>query len=93
MIASFKCRETEKIWNGRFSKKWQKNLQTMALEQLIQLDAVQEVEYLQSPPSNYLKKLSGKRKGQWSIRVNKKYRICFLWQNGSADNIELVDYH
>jgi len=93
MIKSFKCKETYKIYKREFSKKLPQQIQQSAYKKLIMLDASVDVEDLKIPPANRLEKLSGDRKGQYSIRINQQYRICFKWEDGSAYDVEIVDYH
>lgn len=93
MIKSFKCRETEKIYNRVYSKKLPHKIQTIALRKLWLLDAAVNLNDLRIPPSNHLEKLSGKRKGQHSIRINKQWRICFKWQQNNSYDVEITDYH
>jgi len=93
MIKSFKCKETEKIFNGNFSKKIPQDIQRRALIKLHSLDIAENVEDLKIPPANFLEQLQGDRLGQYSIRVNQQYRICFEWVNNDAFNVEIVDYH
>ncbi len=93
MIRSFKCKETEKVWAGFFSSKLPSNIQAKALIKLMQLNQSKSIEDLRLPPSNRLEKLVGDRKEQYSIRINQKWRICFVWHNDNAFNVEIVDYH
>ena len=93
MIKSFNCRETEKIFRGERSKKFPADIQRQAFQKLAMLDASETVDDLRIPPSNMLETLSGDRKGQWSIRINHKYRICFTWADHEANNVEIVEYH
>jgi proteic killer suppression protein len=93
MIGSFKCRETESIYNGKLSKKFPHDIQQRAMRKLIMLNNSKNLNDLKIPPSNCLESLSGDRKEQWSIRVNDKYRICFNWEDGEAFNVEMIDYH
>ncbi|HEB69566.1 MAG TPA: plasmid maintenance system killer family protein [Desulfobulbus sp.] len=93
MIKSFKCRETQKIWYRKFSKKLPQNIQLRARRKLIAIDISASLTDLQIPPSNKLEALSGDRKGYYSIRVNDQWRICFFWKNGDAYDVEIVDYH
>lgn len=93
MIKSFKCKETEKIFNGQFSKKIPQDIQRRALIKLHSLDIAENVEDLKIPPANFLEQLQGDRQGQYSIRINKQYRVCFEWINNDAFNVEIVDYH
>lgn len=93
MIVSFACKETEKIWEGKHSRKFPAELQDRALVKLRWLNAVNTVQELRVPPSNHLEALKGVRKGQMSIRINKQWRICFLFDDGDAHDVEIVDYH
>jgi toxin HigB-1 len=93
MIRSFKCKETERIWQGQSSRKFPGNIQNRALRKLRQLDAAATVEDLRNPPGNRLEALKGHRAGQMSIRINDQWRICFRWSKADADDVEIVDYH
>ena len=93
MIKSFNCKETEKLYNGKFSKKLPQEIQRRALIKLHSLDVAEDVTDLLMPPSNKLEQLSGDRKGQHSIRINDQYRICFNWVENNAHGVEIVDYH
>jgi proteic killer suppression protein len=93
MIRSFRCRETERVWQGERSRKFPGDVQDRALRKLRQLDAALTMDDLRNPPGNRLEALKGDRKGQWSIRVNDQWRICFRWAEGEASDVELVDYH
>ena len=93
MIKSFTCKETEKIFSREFSRKLPVNIQRIALRKLLMIHAAININELRIPPSNKLEKLSGNRRGQFSIRINMQWRICFVWQNNEAYNIEIVDYH
>ena len=93
MIRSFRCRETEKIFHREFSRKFPGNIQERAFMKLNALDAAVGIKDLMLPPSNRLEALKGDRKGQWSIRINNQWRICFEWMNGHAENVEIDDYH
>lgn len=93
MIRSFSCRETEKIWNGKSSRQFPGDIQNRALRKLRQIDASQALDDLRNPPGNRLENLSGSRKGQKSIRINDQWRICFIWKNNEAHEVEIVDYH
>ncbi len=93
MIGSFKCSETEKIWSGQISRKFPRDIQERALSKLRQLDAAITVDDLRNPPGNRLEILKGNRKGQWSIRINNQWRICFHWLNDTAQQVEITDYH
>ncbi|MEK6746987.1 MAG: type II toxin-antitoxin system RelE/ParE family toxin [Pseudomonadota bacterium] len=93
MIISFACKETEKIWNVQKSKKFPADIQDRVLKKLSLLDTALELEDLRRFPANRLESLSGKRKGQMSIRVNDQWRICFVWNDGEVEKVEIVDYH
>jgi proteic killer suppression protein len=93
MIQSFKSKETEKILNGRFSAKLPQSMQRLAVRKLIMLDAAGELKELRVPPGNRLEAFSGDRAGQHSIRINDQWRICFVWREGNAHEVEIVDYH
>jgi proteic killer suppression protein len=93
MIRSFRCKETEGIWQGRSSRKFPGEMQDRALRKLRQLDAAGAMDDLRNPPGNRLEALKGDRKGQWSIRINDQWRLCFHWKDGDATDVEIVDYH
>ena len=93
MIKSFKCRETEKIWHGKFSKKLPEKIQNVARRKLRMINNSSSLEDLKIPPANMLEKLKGNRKNRFSIRINKQYRICFSWESGNCSQVEIVDYH
>lgn len=93
MIRSFANRDTEAVWNGVRSRRLPEDVQRAGLRKLLMIEAAEAVEDLREPPGNRLEQLKGDRKGQWSIRINSQWRICFNWMNGYADNVEIVDYH
>ena len=93
MIQTFKCKETEKIWNQEYSKKFSDDIQRIALRKLFMIQRAKELKDLLAPPANRLEKLKGDRKDQYSIRINNQYRICFQWEDSNAYNVEIVDYH
>jgi proteic killer suppression protein len=93
MIKSFRCKETSKIWAGKYSKRFPRDIQERALVKLRLIDAALSFSDLKVPPGNRLEVLSGDRTGQYSIRVNRQWRICFEWRDGSAESLEIVDYH
>jgi proteic killer suppression protein len=93
MIRSFNCKETEKIWEGVVSKLLPKDIQQTARRKLRILNNSQSLQDLRVPPANRLKALKGPRSGQYSIRINAQWRICFVWREGHVDNVEIVDYH
>lgn len=92
MIQSFKCKHTEKLFYNQFVKKFA-GVEKQARIKLKLLYAIVELEDLRSPPGNRLEELKGDRSGQYSIRINKQWRICFEWKQGDAWNVEIVDYH
>ena len=93
MIRSFACRETEKVFHYQRTLAWSEAVRKAALRRLVALDAATSLLDLRSPPANRLEKLRGDRAGQYSIRVNDQWQICFEWRDGHAWNVELVDYH
>ena len=93
MIESFADEEAEKIYRGVVSRKLPKDMQTVARRKLLYLDDADDLFDLRSPPGNRLEPLHGNRAGQYSIRINDQWRICFTWQAGKANNVEIVDYH
>jgi proteic killer suppression protein len=93
VIESFADPETEKIFHGIVSRKLPTDIQKMARRKLLYLHDAQDLQDLLAPPSNRLEKLSGDRAGQYSIRINDQWRICFQWGHGQAREVEIVDYH
>jgi toxin HigB-1 len=93
MIKSFRCKETEKLFYGRFSAKLPEGIQRTAAIRLKILNAATRLQTLRVPPSNHLEALHGNREGQHSIRINKQWRICFVWQGSDAYEVEITDYH
>ena len=93
MIKSFACKETEKIFLGRFSKKLPRDIQQNAERKLVMLHHAATLDDLRIPPTNRLEKLSGDRQGQYSIRINKQWRICFIWRDDGIHEVEITDYH
>jgi len=93
MIKSFKCKETEKLFHGRFSVKLPQAIQRTAGIKLKILNAAGVLETLRIPPANSLEALHSDREGQHSIRINKQWRICFVWEGNDAYEVEIVDYH
>lgn len=92
MIKSFRCPNTEKLFGlarvARFA-----NIERAALRKLKQLDLARRIEDMRAPPGNRLEALSGDRVGQWSVRINDQWRVCFRFENGDAHDVEIVDYH
>lgn len=93
MITSFADKVTAKLFVTGKSKKLPTEIISRAIMRLTQLDNVREVADLLMPPSNRLEALSGDRAGQWSIRINNQWRICFCFANGEATDVEITDYH
>lgn len=93
MIQGFADRDTELIWTGRRSRKLPGDIQAIALRKLRLLHAARVIGDLRIPPGNRLEALKGDRAGQWSIRINGQWRICFVWEEGGPRNVEIVDYH
>lgn len=93
MIKSFADKEAEKIYSGRVSRRFPQDIQHRALNKLRMLHISQELVDLRIPPSNHLEALSGDRKGQHSIRINNQWRICFIWKEGDAHEVQITDYH
>lgn len=93
MIRSFRCKETEKLFGRVFSRKLPHDVQKLARRKLEILDAAETLEDLRIPPANRLEKLHGKRAGQHSIRINDQWRLCFVWRESNAYDVEIVDYH
>ena len=93
MIASFRDRETATIWDGRRSRHLPGNIQAVALRKLRLINNAGRLEDLRVPPGNRLETLQGGRRGQHSIRINDQWRICFIWRDSHAHEVEIVDYH
>jgi len=93
MIRSFADKETEKIWSGERSRKLPGEIQSRALAKLYMLEAAEMLDDLRNPPSNRLHELGRDRAGQHSISINKQWRICFVWKDGAAHDVEIIDYH
>jgi proteic killer suppression protein len=92
MITSFCCKDTEKLFSGGNPRQF-RAIRIQAERKLTMIDAASTIEFLRSPPGNHLERLRGKRAGQWSIRINSQWRICFTFSNGNAVDVEIVDYH
>ena len=93
MIRGFRDAETATIWDGRRSRKLPPDIQSVALRKLMMLNRARVLADLRIPPANRLEPLKGRRSGQWSIRINRQWRICFRWNDGDAHDVEIVDYH
>lgn len=92
MIQSFHCADTEKLFRGLRVKRFA-NIAAVAMRKLQMVNAAASLEFLRVPPQNRLEQLKGDRKGQWSIRINDQFRVCFEWRDGHAWRVEIVDYH
>ncbi len=92
MIKRFKCRDTQALFEGKRVPRFA-NIASVAIRKLQMLHAIERLESLRIPPQNRLEALKGSRKGQWSIRVNDQWRVCFVWKDGAAWDVEIVDYH
>lgn len=92
MIKSFRDADTETLFRLGHVRTWA-NIERQALRKLVQLDLAQTIGDMRAPPGNRLEALSGKRKGQWSVRVNDQFRICFRWSSDGPEDVEIVDYH
>jgi toxin HigB-1 len=93
VIKSFKDNETQKIYGRERSRKLPPDIQQVALRKLRMINNARSIGDLRIPPANRLEKLSGTRSGQYSIRINDQWRICFIWKDGDATDVEITDYH
>lgn len=93
MIKSFKDRDSERLFRRERVKRFGPDVQRVGLRKLRMLDAAEHLDDLRIPPANRLEKLKGDRAGQHSIRINKQWRICFVWREGDAHDVEIIDYH
>ncbi|MCG2783730.1 MAG: type II toxin-antitoxin system RelE/ParE family toxin [Anaerolineae bacterium] len=93
MIKTFKDAPTQKIYQRQPSRKLPPDIQQVALRKLRMINNATSLTDLRIPPANRLEKLSGDRAGQWSIRINDQWRICFVWRESDACDVEIVDYH
>ena len=92
MIKTFRCRDTEALFNGKRIARFV-NFERAALRKLEQLDLAQVIEDMRAPPGNRLEALKGDRAGQWSVRINDQWRVCFCFEYGNALDVEIADYH
>ena len=92
MIQSFKCKDTQALFEGKSARRF-RSFAIVAERKLAQLDAAQTLDFLRAPPGNRLEALKGNRKGQYSIRINDQWRICFVWTAVGPTSVEIVDYH
>jgi proteic killer suppression protein len=93
VIQNFKDKEAQKVFERKHSRKLPLDIQQVALRKLRMLNRAETLQDLRVPPANRLERLVGDREGQYSIRVNDQWQICFVWQNGDALDVEIVDYH
>ncbi len=93
MIRSFADRDTERLFARERPRRLAPELQRAAYRKLVLLHAAESIQDLRVPPGNWLEKLRGDREGQHSIRINERWRICFVWRDGDAHDVEIVDYH
>jgi proteic killer suppression protein len=93
MIKSFRDAETAKVFERQFSRRLPSDIQGVALRKLRMLANATDLADLRSPPGNRLEKLAGERAGQYSIRINDQWRVCFRWRSGDAHEVEICDYH
>ena len=92
MILSFKCKDTQALYEGKSPRRFKAFL-PVAERKLSQLDAAQTLDFMKAPPGNNLEALKGDRKGQHSVRINVQWRICFVWTDTGPIDVEIVDYH
>jgi proteic killer suppression protein len=92
MIKSFRCKDTQALFDGQSPKRF-RAFQSVAERKLMQLQAASTFAFLRSPPGNRLEALAGDRTGQYSIRINDQWRVCFRWLDGDVFDVEIVDYH
>ncbi len=92
MIQTFKCSDTERLFKGQRVARFA-NIEAVAMRKLQQIHAAASLEFLRVPPQNRLELLKKDRRGQWSIRINDQWRVCFEWRDGHAWRVEIVDYH
>ncbi len=92
MIQSFKCKDTLAVYEGKSPRRFKAFL-AVAERKLSQLEAAQTLDFMRAPPGNHLEALKGDRKGQYSVRINDQWRICFVWTDNGPLDVEIVDYH
>lgn len=92
MIKSFRCKDTQTLFETGKTRRWA-SLVKVATRKLAQLDAAATLDFLKSPPGNHLESLEGDRQGQHSIRINKQWRLCFVWREEGVFDVEITDYH
>jgi toxin HigB-1 len=92
MIQSFRCKDTCAIFEGKGCRRF-RSIASVAERKLSQLDAAMTIDFLRAPPGNRLEALKGRRNGQYSIRINDQWRICFVWSESGPADVEITDYH
>jgi proteic killer suppression protein len=92
MIQGFRCKDTQALFEGEHPRRF-RAIETVATRKLAMLDAAKTLEFMRSPPGNRLEALKGDRAGQWSVRINDQWRLCFVWTDAGPDAVEIVDYH
>jgi proteic killer suppression protein len=92
MIQGFRCKDTQALFEGGHPKRL-RAIEAVATRKLAMLDAAKTLDFMRSPPGNRLEALKGDRAGQWSIRINDQWRVCFVWTDAGPDEVEMVDYH
>jgi len=93
MIKTFKCKETQRIFGRQYPRKLPRDIQKAAFRKLRMIDCSETLSDLKVPPGNRLETLSGQKKGQYSLRINGQWRICFKWIDNNALDVEITDYH
>lgn len=92
MIRSFRRKDTQALFEGGHPKRF-RAIETVATRKLAMLDAAKTLDFMRSPPGNRLEAVKGDRAGQWSVRINDQWRVCFVWTDAGPDEVEIVDYH
>jgi len=92
MIRRFRCKDTQALFEGGHPKRF-RAIETVATRKLAMLDAAKTLDFMRSPPGNRLEALRGDRAGQWSVRINDQWRLCFVWADSGPDQVEILDYH
>ena len=92
MIRTFRCKDTQALFEGGHPKRF-RAIETVATRKLAMLDAAKTLDFMRSPPGNRLEALKGDRAGQWSVRINDQWRVCFVWTDEGPDEVEIVDCH